>query len=105
MAFEDLERIWLVDADAMQDVEYCALTYSWGFSTPFVMTSGDLKDFQREIWIKDLLQAIRDAVHVARGIDSRYLWIDAFCMMQDGRFSSIASGDWLDQVNKRHDIF
>jgi hypothetical protein len=25
--------------------------------------------------------------------------------MQDGRSSSIASGDWLDQVNKRHDIF
>lgn len=105
LAFQDAERIQLVEAERMQSVEYCALSYSWGFSKPFVMTSSNLTDFQREIWVKDLPQTIQDAVEVAKDIGFRYLWIDALCIMQDGPSSSIASEDWSNQVNKLHDIF
>lgn len=105
LAFQDAEKIQLVEAERMQSVEYCALSYSWGFSTPFVMTSSNLTEFQREIWVKDLPRTIQNAVEVAKGTGFRYLWIDALCIMQDGRSSSIASEDWSNQVNKLHDIF
>jgi hypothetical protein len=51
LAFQDPGRIQLVDAENIPGVEYCALSYSWGFSKPFLMTSSNLIDFQREIHI------------------------------------------------------
>ncbi|OAL42935.1 HET-domain-containing protein [Pyrenochaeta sp. DS3sAY3a] len=105
LAFEDPGRIQLVEAENKAEMEYCALSYSWGFSKPFVMTSSNIVDFQREIHTKELPQTIKDVVQIARAIGVRYLWIDALCIMQDGRHSTAASIDWYDQVNKLHDIF
>lgn len=105
LAFKDTGRLRLVDADTTISARYCALSYSWGFGKRFLMTSKNLKNFHREIFVKDLPNTIRDAVRVVRGIGIRYLWIDALCIMQDGHTSPAASDDWIDQVSKLHDIF
>lgn len=104
-AFQDVERIRLVEVESDCIWEYCALSYSWGFSKPYVMTSSNLAAFQKEIYVEDLPKLLRDSVQVVRGLGSRYLWIDALCIMQDGSRSSVASDDWIDQAGKMNDIF
>src|SRR5687768_15103921 len=104
-AFQDLGRIRLVEAEDGLDLEYCALSYSWGFSKPYVMKSSNLADFQTAIYVKELPKLLQGAVEVARGLRYRYLWIDALCIMQDGDVSPEASVDWVDQAGKMDDIF
>ncbi|KAF7561378.1 hypothetical protein G7046_g2747 [Stylonectria norvegica] len=86
-------------------LEYCALRYSWGFSKAFKMTSVNITDLLKEIHVEELPKLLRDTVQIVRGLRFQYLWIDALCIMQDGRDSSVASNDWLDQAGKMDDIF
>ncbi len=104
-AFQSPERIRLIEAENEPDLDYCALSYSWGFGKPYKMTSFNLLDFQKEIHLISLPKTIRDAIQVVRGLGFRYLWIDALCIMQDGDSSPAASDDWLDQAGKMNDIF
>jgi hypothetical protein len=104
-AFQDIEKIRLVEAHNDHTKEYCALSYSWGFSKPYVMKSSNLAAFQKEIHVKDLPKLLQDSIRVVRGLGFRYLWIDALCIMQDGSQSSAASDDWVDQAGKMNDIF
>ncbi|KAF5572167.1 tol [Fusarium pseudoanthophilum] len=105
LAFQDIEKIRLIEANNDHTKEYCALSYSWGFSKPYVMTSSNLAAFQKEIHVKDLPKLLQDSIRVVRGLGFRYLWIDALCIMQDGSQSSAASDDWVDQAGKMNDIF
>ncbi len=104
-AFQDPGWIRLVEAENLPHVEYCALSYSWGFSKPFVLTSVNIVDFCQQIHVQELPKTIRDAIEAVREIDYRYLWIDALCIMQDGRTCPSACEDWEDQAGKLNDIF
>ncbi|KAG9251902.1 heterokaryon incompatibility protein-domain-containing protein [Emericellopsis atlantica] len=105
-AFEDQEKIRLIETEGMvPQVEYCALSYSWGLSKLYVLTSATLGDFHREIPLPTLPVLLRDAIQVARRLGFRYLWIDALCIMQDGGTLPAASDDWVDQAGKMSDIF
>ncbi|KAF4457382.1 hypothetical protein F53441_712 [Fusarium austroafricanum] len=86
-AFQDLERIRLVEVENNSNWEYCALSYSWGFSKPYVMTSSNITTFKKEIYVKDLPKLLQDSVQI------------------DGNHSSVASDDWVDQAGKMNDIF
>lgn len=105
LALQDPDRIRLIEADETSNWEYCALSYSWGFSKPYVMTSLNIAAFQNEIYVKDLPRLLQDSIEVVRGLGFRYLWIDALCIMQDGSRSAVASDDWVDQAGKMNDIF
>ncbi|SCV37201.1 related to tol protein [Fusarium fujikuroi] len=105
LAFQNVEKIRIIEANNDDTKEYCALSYSWGFSKPYVMTSFNLAAFQKEIHVKDLPKLLQDSIQVVRGLGFRYLWIDALCIMQDGSQSSVASDDWVDQAGKMNDIF
>jgi Heterokaryon incompatibility protein (HET) len=104
-AFQTPERIRLIGAENGQELPNCSLSYSWGFSEPYLMTSLNLSDFQNEIHLSNLPKTFRDAIEVARGIGFRYLWTDALCIMQDGKTSPVAFNDWEDQAGKMNDIF
>lgn len=104
-AFDTADRIRLIEPPPDKDFPYCALSYSWGFSKPYILTSVNLDDFQSEILVANLPKSFRDTIEVVRGIGERYLWIDALCILQDGRTSEIASRDWYDQAGKMHAIF
>lgn len=105
LAFPGGDKVRLVEADEASDLEYCALSYSWGFSKPYVLTSSNLAAFRKEIITEDLPRLLQDAILVAHGLGIRYLWIDALCIMQDGHKTAIASDDWVDQAGKMNDIF
>lgn len=64
-------------------VRYAALSYCWGDFEPTVRTTqANLDSHQQNINFSALPQCLRDAVTVARGLEIRYLWIDALCIIQ-----------------------
>lgn len=72
-----------------KEVKYAALSYCWGNVKPTVLTTrANLDSHQQNIKLLALPQCLRDAVTVARGLEIRYLWIDALCIIQGD------SDDW-----------
>lgn len=72
-----------------KEVRYAALSYCWGNVKPTVLTTrANLESHQQNIKLSALPQCLRDAVTVARGLEIRYLWIDALCIIQGD------SDDW-----------
>lgn len=65
-------------------IRYAALSYCWGDVEPTVRTTqANLDRHQQNIMFSVLPQCLRDAVTVACGLEIRYLWIDALCIIQD----------------------
>ncbi|EXJ76646.1 uncharacterized protein A1O5_01154 [Cladophialophora psammophila CBS 110553] len=104
-AFQTPGRIRLIEAENEPWLPYCALSYSWGRSKPYLLTVHNLSDFQKEIHLSNLPKTFQDAIEVVRGIGLRYLWADALCILQGGETSAVASEDWFDQTGKMSDIF
>ncbi|KFA54503.1 hypothetical protein S40293_09964 [Stachybotrys chartarum IBT 40293] len=69
--------------------EYITLSYVWGLATlakgmPTAMTS-NISSLEQpgSLARQDLPRTIRDAMEVCRRIGCCYLWVDAFCIIQD----------------------
>ncbi|EUC46674.1 hypothetical protein COCMIDRAFT_92096 [Bipolaris oryzae ATCC 44560] len=65
---------------------YAALSYCWGTSQQQKdarTTRENVDDRQGRIDISQLPQSIRDAVKVTRRLELSYLWVDAFCIVQN----------------------
>ncbi|OCL02861.1 HET-domain-containing protein [Glonium stellatum] len=70
-----------------QAARYVALSYTWPSSQHLVLTKASLQDmFQQDALqtrIGELPGTIQDAIHCAKDLCFRYLWIDALCIIQD----------------------
>ncbi|KAL2197642.1 heterokaryon incompatibility protein-domain-containing protein [Corynascus similis CBS 632.67] len=69
--------------------DYITLSYVWGLATlakgmPTATTS-NISSLEQpgSLARQDLPRTIRDAMEVCRRIGRRYLWVDAFCIIQD----------------------
>ncbi|RDW89705.1 hypothetical protein BP6252_01737 [Coleophoma cylindrospora] len=62
---------------------YCALSYCWGGDQPYRLTNNTLDAMLKGINFDQLPTTIQDAVTVTRALGICYLWIDAFCIIQD----------------------
>ncbi|KIK87549.1 hypothetical protein PAXRUDRAFT_831829 [Paxillus rubicundulus Ve08.2h10] len=62
---------------------YAALSYCWGGPQPFSTQKSTLETYLKGIDMQQLPSTIRDAVTVTRKLGLRYLWVDAFCIIQD----------------------
>lgn len=68
----------------VRSVPYVALSYCWGETRPSFTTKKDsLRDYLQEIQLKNLPDALRDAVLITRALGLRYLWADSLCIIQD----------------------
>lgn len=83
--------------------KYAALSYCWGRSNHFVLTSDTVKDLQNGLHISQLPQTLQDAVRVTREIGLRYLWIDALCIIQGQDREAIT--DWNIEVSKMDTVY
>jgi hypothetical protein len=66
---------------------YVALTHRWGYpegAKQFSLTPENIGDLMKTIDETKMPKTFRDAVHVTRGLDIEYLWID-FSVHQAGR--------------------
>lgn len=83
-----------------KNFRYVALSYCWGAVKPTVLTTtANLDSHKQGIKLSDLPQCLRDAVTVARSLDTRYLWIDALCIIQDD------SDDWARESSTMWQLF
>ncbi|ESK82298.1 het domain protein [Moniliophthora roreri MCA 2997] len=64
---------------------YAALSYVWGEDQPQKTTSQNIDSYTISIDMWRIPQTIRDAITVTHNLGVRYLWVDAFCIMQDSR--------------------
>ncbi|KAL7903855.1 heterokaryon incompatibility domain-containing protein [Trichoderma velutinum] len=66
-----------------QKGHYCALSYCWGGDQILKTLRERYARYQEELPYDQLPQTIKDAFHVTRSMGLRYIWIDAFCIIQD----------------------
>ena len=77
-----LGNIRLVSTSDIGTHQYATLSYSWGDGTSVVLTDNTLTAFQDRIMINTLPKTIQNAIEVCRGVQMRYLWVDALCIIQ-----------------------
>jgi hypothetical protein len=82
---------------------YLALSYKWGShpSRDHVTKNANLLARKLNLAEDELPKTFRHAIHIARRLDVRYLWIDAICIIQDSEFEE----DWLRESEKMGSIF
>ena len=91
------EPIKIVDgSDA--DKKYLAVSYRWGAET-LLTVSETFELFHVSIPWKQLPQTFQDAIHIARELGIRYIWIDSLCIIQDNL------ADWEIESAKMADIY
>ncbi|KAI0468023.1 heterokaryon incompatibility protein-domain-containing protein [Xylaria cf. heliscus] len=79
---------------------YCALSYCWGTSSnAHKTTTKNLQRYYAAIPPHELPRTLHDAIHVARGLGFKYLWIDALCIIQDD------NDDWLREAVKMTQVY
>lgn len=62
---------------------YTALSYVWGEHQPHKTTTENYAAYCSHIDTRYIPQTIRDAIIVTHTLGLRYLWVDAFCIIQD----------------------
>lgn len=87
------------------NVQYAALSYCWGAATPFVTTPSTLSSRMEGFHVSEMPLTLRDTVKVARGLQIRYLWIDALCILQGSRDDNEARADWQHEAARMHLIY
>ena len=69
--------------ETAEGVKYIALSYCWGHGDFTRLTRANQQQFQEQIPLASLGQAIQDAVLATSQLGFRYLWVDALCILQD----------------------
>lgn len=93
----------LVENDEAATAPYIALSYVWG-KVPerlkrLYLSKGNMTEYLKQIPESDLPETIHDAIWVTRGLNIRYLWVDALCIVQNDK-------DLKDkEILKMHDIY
>ncbi|KAI9660326.1 MAG: hypothetical protein M1821_009676 [Bathelium mastoideum] len=98
MLFIDAESECLVRLPS--DTAYVALSYVWGGANKKMTLTSNLKQFMQlnGLLRRDLPKIISDALEVTNALDYRYLWVDAFCIVQNDDVSKKAMIESMDSV-------
>lgn len=76
----------------MRDIsQYCTLSYRWDTTSHDCILRAPLHG-HIEIMLDSMPKTFQDAIETARGLDIRFLWIDALCIVQPVAFGD--STDW-----------
>lgn len=73
----------LQETSSLEPAPYAALSYCWGGPQPITTTSASYPRHKLIINKQSLPPSVRDAVLLTEKIGIKYLWIDAFCIIQD----------------------
>ncbi|KAH7360306.1 heterokaryon incompatibility protein-domain-containing protein [Rhexocercosporidium sp. MPI-PUGE-AT-0058] len=88
---------------AVEDLcmRYATLSYCWGDTMPrgSTTTLDNIQAREERLQTADLPQTLRDAIKITRGLDIRYLWIDAICIIQN------SNEDWNVESAKMTSIY
>ncbi|KAM0540774.1 hypothetical protein ACHAPJ_013505, partial [Fusarium lateritium] len=62
---------------------YASLSHCWGLKKFLTLTKSNFSNFTECIPSKDLPKTFREAMHIARSLGFKYIWIDSLCIIQD----------------------
>ncbi|QPC76764.1 hypothetical protein HYE68_007516 [Fusarium pseudograminearum] len=82
-----------------RDMIYMTLSHCWGNSHFIKLQSSNLDEFRQTISWEVLPQTFKDAIRVARHLESQYLWIDSLCIMQD------SLDDWSHEASEMGEVY
>ncbi|KAH7303066.1 heterokaryon incompatibility protein-domain-containing protein [Stachybotrys elegans] len=89
-------------ADLPLKTQYLTLSHCWGRSPVTKLTNQNLEEYCQSI-PSDVLErptaaTFRQAIHVARCLSFRYLWIDALCINQEDENEKDEEISYMDQI-------
>ncbi|KAF4616873.1 hypothetical protein D9613_008918 [Agrocybe pediades] len=76
-------RPLLVETHRKTKGHYTTLSYTWGEDQKQKLTERNIGTYLREGLPTDLPQTITDAITATHNLNIRWLWVDAFCILQD----------------------
>jgi hypothetical protein len=96
----DESEIPRLEKHSPPDHRYITLSYRWGSPDTMLKTTTDtIAQRKRGILRTEMPPTISDAVILTRRLNTRYLWIDALCIIQD------SEEDWLEQAARISEIY
>ncbi|KAI0417942.1 heterokaryon incompatibility protein-domain-containing protein [Xylaria grammica] len=87
-----------------KDMRYAALSYCWGGEQNVCTTKSTFHTFQMRIDFQSLPKTIQDAVIVTEKLGIQYLWIDAFCIIQDDETDKAREIDCMRYVYENAEV-
>jgi hypothetical protein len=69
----------------LQHVEWLSLSYCWGVEPSMKLSNDKIRKWKNGIALTNFDDTIRDAISVTRALGISYMWIDALCILQDGK--------------------
>lgn len=91
-------RLAITEEDHVQG-PYMTLSHCWGDALFLQLTQTTFSSLRGGIPFETLPVTFREAIHVARQLGVRYLWIDSLCIYQDSR------SDWRSESSAMGDIY
>ncbi|KAE8449827.1 hypothetical protein EG329_007304 [Mollisiaceae sp. DMI_Dod_QoI] len=82
----------------LQHVEWLSLSYCWGRDPSIKLIDENMNALKSGIPLTDFDATIQDAVLVTRALGISYIWIDALCILQDGK-------EWSEEASKMNEIY
>lgn len=80
---------------------YMTLSHRWGQKPLRKLTRDNMREFMGGIKLSSLPQNFQDAIKVASGLEIRWLWIDALCIIQDDE----GLRDWLEESASMEKVY
>jgi hypothetical protein len=82
----------------LQHVEWLSLSYCWGGQPSEKLTNDTMNELKNGKPLTAFDATIQDAVLVTRALGISYIWIDALCILQDGK-------EWSEEASKMNEIY
>ncbi|KAH6957710.1 heterokaryon incompatibility protein-domain-containing protein, partial [Ilyonectria sp. MPI-CAGE-AT-0026] len=82
---DQFDNPFLEETNAQTNGPYIVLSYAWGDGKRVLTTKSNYQGHKQGLPVQKLPQTFADAIKVARGLNYRYIWIDAFCIIQDDK--------------------
>ncbi|KAJ4249838.1 hypothetical protein NW762_012181 [Fusarium torreyae] len=80
---EDEPRLCADTSAICKSTPYASLSHCWGLKKFLTLTKSNFSDFTKCIPSKDLPKTFQEAIHIARTLGFKYIWIDSLCIIQD----------------------
>ena len=72
-----------LDPSSARQVSYATLSHRWALNSMPILTTLNIGEYKVRLPLEDLPRTFLDAIHIARKLGIKYLWIDSLCIIQD----------------------
>lgn len=96
---EEHQIVRLVLSKGITPEPYVSLSHCWGSTQCLSLTKSIFDTFRHSIQMSKLPKTFTDSFHVSLKLETRYIWIDSLCIIQDD------SGDWFNEASQIDKVY